>query len=100
LLTATAITPLNRGEVDHPATHKHQKEGRQDGQHVVERESTQENVTHVQKLIVPSPLRPHTTMAIEKVKTAHRAAQPTVISMVLQQMWRHFNQRRGADWAS
>ena len=35
-----------------------------------------------QKLRVPSPLRPHTTMAIEKVKTAARAAQPTVISMV------------------
>jgi hypothetical protein len=29
-------------------------------------------------------LRPHTTMAIEKVKVAHRAAQPTVISMVVQ----------------
>jgi hypothetical protein len=29
-------------------------------------------------------LRPHTTMAIEKVKVAHRAAQPTVISMALQ----------------
>jgi hypothetical protein len=32
---------------------------------------------------VPSPLRPHTTMAIEKVKVAARAAQPTVISMAM-----------------
>jgi ATP-dependent Clp protease adaptor protein ClpS len=33
-----------------------------------------------QKLMEPSPLRPHTTMAIEKVKVAARAAQPRVIS--------------------
>jgi hypothetical protein len=32
---------------------------------------------------VPSPLRPHTTMAIEKENVAARAAQPTVISMVM-----------------
>ena len=38
-----------------------------------------------QKLRVPSPLRPHTTMAIEKVKVAARAAQPTVISIVVRQ---------------
>jgi hypothetical protein len=30
---------------------------------------------------VPSPLRPHTTMAIEKVNRAAREAQPTVINM-------------------
>ncbi|MEY3750427.1 MAG: hypothetical protein RLZZ186_846, partial [Cyanobacteriota bacterium] len=77
-----------------------QQGSRQDRQHAVEREPTKDNVAHSQKLRVPSPLRPQTTMAIEKVKTAQRAAQPTVISMVLQQMWRHFNQRRGADWAS
>ena len=33
-----------------------------------------------QKLMDPSPLRPHTTMAIEKVNVAARAAQPRVIS--------------------
>ncbi len=36
-----------------------------------------------QKLMEPSPLRPHTTMAIEKVKVAARAAQPRVISTVI-----------------
>ena len=41
-----------------------------------------------QKLRVPSPLRPHTTMAIEKVKVAARAAQPTVISIVVRQAFR------------
>ena len=34
-----------------------------------------------QKLRVLSPLRPHTTMAIEKEKVAARAAQPRVISI-------------------
>ena len=33
-----------------------------------------------QKLMDPSPFRPHTTMAIEKVNVAARAAQPRVIS--------------------
>ena len=41
-----------------------------------------------QKLRVPSPLRPPTTMAIEKVKAAARAAQPTVISIVVRQAFR------------
>ena len=31
---------------------------------------------------VPSPLRPQTTMAIEKLKTAASEAQPRVISMM------------------
>jgi hypothetical protein len=34
-----------------------------------------------QKLIVPSPLRPQTTMAIEKLNNAAREAQPRVMSM-------------------
>ena len=34
-----------------------------------------------QKLRVPSPLRPQTTMAIEKLKMAASEAQPRVISM-------------------
>ena len=38
-----------------------------------------------QKFRVPSPLRPQTTMAIEKVKVAARAAHPTVISRVVRQ---------------
>jgi hypothetical protein len=33
-----------------------------------------------------SPLRPHTTMAIEKVKVAARAAHPRVISTVRVQL--------------
>ena len=45
-----------------------------------------------QKFRVPSPLRPQTTMAIEKVKTAARAAQPTVISMVRRKRLNEFNQ--------
>ena len=36
-----------------------------------------------QKLIVPSPLRPQTTMAIEKLNMAANEAQPSVNSMVL-----------------
>jgi hypothetical protein len=36
-------------------------------------------------------------MAIEKVKTAHRAAQPTVTSMELLQMCQEFSQRWGPD---
>jgi len=36
------------------------------------------------RLRVPSPLRPHTTMAIEKLNTAASEAQPRVISMGLQ----------------
>ena len=35
-----------------------------------------------QKLMEPSPLRPHTTMAIEKLNTAAREAQPRVKSIV------------------
>lgn len=31
--------------------------------------------------MLPSPLRPHTTMAMEKVNIAAREAQPTVTSM-------------------
>lgn len=34
-----------------------------------------------QKLMLPSPWRPQTTMAIEKLNRAAREAQPTVISM-------------------
>ena len=86
LLTATAITPLDRGEVDHATAHENQQQGSKDGQHVVEREAGNNNVAHAQKLMEPSPLRPQTTMAIEKVKTAQRAAQPAVISMVLLQL--------------
>lgn len=37
-----------------------------------------------QKLRVPSPLRPQTTMAIENVKMAASEAQPRVISMGFQ----------------
>lgn len=36
-----------------------------------------------QKLIEPSPLRPQTTMAIEKLNMAANEAQPSVNSMVL-----------------
>ena len=36
-----------------------------------------------QKLIVPSPLRPQTTMAIEKLNMAANDAHPSVNSMVL-----------------
>ena len=36
-----------------------------------------------QKLIVPSPLRPQTTMAIEKLNMAANEAQPSVNSMLL-----------------
>lgn len=44
----------------------------------------------VQKLMEPSPLRPHTTMAMEKEKMAARAAQPAVISMPdVAFAWRH-----------
>ena len=37
----------------------------------------------LQKFKVPSPLRPHTTMAMEKLNMAAREAQPRVNSMVL-----------------
>ena len=37
----------------------------------------------LQKFRVPSPLRPHTTMAMEKLNMAAREAQPRVNSMVL-----------------
>ena len=37
----------------------------------------------VQKLIEPSPFRPQTTMAIEKLNMAANEAQPSVNSMVL-----------------
>ena len=67
------------------------------GQHVVEREASNNNVAHSQKLMEPSPLRPHTTMAIEKVKTAQRAAQPTVTSMVQLQRSDEFSQRQAPD---
>ena len=36
-----------------------------------------------QKLIVPSPLRPQTTMAIEKLNMAAKEAQPRVNNMRL-----------------
>ncbi len=36
-----------------------------------------------QKSIEPSPLRPHTTMAMEKVKTAARAAHAKVNNMLV-----------------
>ena len=39
-----------------------------------------------QKLIVPSPLRPQTTMAIEKLNMAAKEAQPNVNSMALTKM--------------
>ena len=35
----------------------------------------------IQKLMVPSPLRPQTTMAIEKLNMAAKEAQPNVNSM-------------------
>ena len=97
LLTAATITPLDSGEVDHAAAHEHQQQSGRNGQHVVEREAGNNNVVHDQKLMVPSPLRPQTTMAIEKVKTAQRAAQPAVINMMLLQLWKECSQRRGAD---
>ena len=37
----------------------------------------------IQKLIEPSPFRPQTTMAIEKLNMAANEAQPSVNSMVL-----------------
>ena len=40
----------------------------------------------VQKLIEPSPLRPQTTMAIEKLNMAANEAQPNVNSMILTKM--------------
>jgi hypothetical protein len=97
LLSAAAITPLDGGEIDHPSTDEDKKDSSRNGQHVVEREAGNNNVVHDQKLMVPSPLRPHTTMAIEKVNTAQRAAQPAVISMKPRKMWPEFNQRRGAQ---
>ena len=97
LLAAPPITPFDGGEVDHPTTDEHKQQGCEDGQHVVEREAGNNNVAHAQKLMVPSPLRPQTTMAIEKVKTAQRAAQPAVINMMLLQLWQECSQRRGAD---
>ena len=42
----------------------------------------------------PSPLRPHTTMAIEKVKVAARAAQPRVISTAGKFKWPDFTETR------
>jgi hypothetical protein len=36
-------------------------------------------------------------MAIEKVNTAHREAQPTVISMELLRMWLECNQRQAPN---
>ena len=39
----------------------------------------------IQKLMVPSPLRPQTTMAIEKLNMAAKEAQPNVNSMALNQ---------------
>lgn len=40
--------------------------------------------------MLPSPLRPQTTMAMEKEKMAARAAQPAVISMPdVTFAWRH-----------
>lgn len=97
MLAAAAITPFDSREVDHTTTDKHQQRSSNDGQHVVERETTDNNVAHAQKLMEPSPLRPQTTMAIEKVKTAHRAAQPTVTSMELLQMCQECSQRWGPD---
>ena len=44
-----------------------------------------QDVIPVQKFRVPSPLRPQTTMAIEKLKVAARAAQATVNNMHLTQ---------------
>lgn len=38
-------------------------------------------VEGIQKLMLPSPWRPHTTMAMEKLNRAAREAQPRVISM-------------------
>ena len=40
----------------------------------------------VQKLIEPSPFRPQTTMAIEKLNMAANEAQPNVNSMILTKM--------------
>ena len=39
-----------------------------------------------QKFSVPSPLRPQTTMAIEKLNMAARDAQPRVNSMALTEL--------------
>ena len=50
--------------------------------------TVEQTEAQAQKLRVPSPLRPHTTMEIEKVKVAARAAQPTVISIVVRQAFR------------
>lgn len=50
--------------------------------------TVEQTEAQAQKLRVPSPLRPHTTMAIENVKVAARAAQPTVISIVVRQAFR------------
>ena len=95
-MTPAPITPLDRGEIKHTTAYKHEQESGGDGQHVVEREACN-NVSHAQKLIEPSPLRPHTTMAIEKVNVAQRAAQPTVISMAMQKVCSECNQPRGAN---
>ena len=40
----------------------------------------------IQKLMVPSPLRPQTTMAIEKLNMAAKEAQPNVNSMASTKM--------------
>ena len=88
--TATTISPLDRGEVNDPATDKNQQQGSQAGKElgIGEREFSQNSSTRRfgpghQNLMLLSPWRPQTTMAIEKVKRAARDAHPAVISMAL-----------------
>ena len=85
-LAPAPVTPLDCREVDHAKTHKHeqgngdapQQLGGADG--VIGHSDEGDGAD--QKLMLPSPCRPHTTMAIEKLNRAARDAQPTVINMV------------------
>lgn len=79
-LTSTTILPLDNGEVDHSSADKNKQYSSQHCKGLAEQRSL-ESWQGDQKFRVPSPLRPHTTIAIEKLKVAARDAQARVNNM-------------------
>jgi hypothetical protein len=78
-IASPAIPPLNGRQVDHSNAHEHQQGRGGEGQ---DPRGIEECFNHAaQKLMLPSPLRPQTTMAMENVNIAAREAQPTVTNM-------------------
>ena len=81
-MTASTVSPFDRGEIDHGNADEDKKHSCRDRQGLAEKGCVLKH-RFDQKFRVPSPLRPQTTMAMEKLNMAAKDAQPRVNNMRL-----------------